>query len=161
MKKRDRIIARTKASYWAKTHKCGFEVPKNWDDCVRIDKANGNTLWQDAVRKEMKTARPAFEKHGGTVEELIGYQKIELQLVFDIKLGEDFHRKARLMALGNRTKTPPTLTCSSVVARDSVRIALTVAALNDLNILVCDTEGACLTARCRERQFQEFEFILQ
>jgi UDP-N-acetylglucosamine transferase subunit ALG13 len=60
-----------------------------------------------------------------------------------------------LVALGNRTKTPSTLTCSSVVSRDSVRIALTIAALNDLDILVCDIEGAYLTAKCREKVFIE------
>jgi hypothetical protein len=44
LKKRDRIIAKTKLSYWAKTHKYGFEVPKDYDDCVRIDRENGDTL---------------------------------------------------------------------------------------------------------------------
>ncbi len=114
LKKRDRIIAKTKLSYWAKTHKYGFEVPKDYDDCVRIDRENGDTLWQDGVRKEMKTVRPAFEEYEGDIKDLIGYQKIDVQFVFDIKLGEDFRRKARLVALGNRTKTPSTLTCSCI-----------------------------------------------
>jgi hypothetical protein len=151
MKKRDRIIAKTKTCYWAKTHKYGFEVPKNYADCVRIDKDNNDTLWQDSVKAEMKTVRPAFEIHEGDVKSLIGYQHIGVQLIFDIKLGESFRRKARLVALGNRTQTPSTLTYSSVVSRDSVRIALTVAAMNNLDILVCDIEGAYLTAKCREK----------
>jgi hypothetical protein len=75
--------------------------------------------------------------------------------VFDVKLGEGFRKKARLVALGNRTQTPATLTYSSVVSRDSVRIALTVAALNELDILVCDIEGAYLTAKCREKVWVE------
>ena len=37
------------------------------------------------------------------------------------------------------------------MSRDSVRISLTAAALNDLDILSCDIEGAYLTAKCRER----------
>ena len=44
-----------------------------------------------------------------------------------------------------------TLTYSSVVSRDSVRIALTVAAMNNLDILVCNIEGAYLTAKCRQK----------
>jgi hypothetical protein len=40
---------------------------------------------------------------------------------------------------------------SSVVSRDSVRIALTIAALNDLDMLACDIQNACLTADCREK----------
>ena len=153
LKKRDRIIAKTKTCYWEKTHKYGFEVPQNYADCVRIDKENKDTVWQDAVKAEMKTVRPAFEIHPGDPKELIGYQFIGVQFVFDIKLGESFRRKARLVALGNRTKTPPTLTYSSVVSRDSVRIALTVAGLNELDILVCDIEGAYLTAKCREKVY--------
>jgi Reverse transcriptase (RNA-dependent DNA polymerase) len=66
-------------------------------------------------------------------------------------MGENFRRKARLVAKGNQTETPPTLTYSSVVSRDSVRIAFLVAALNDINVLACDIQNAYLTADCRER----------
>jgi hypothetical protein len=151
LRKRDRIISKTKASYWTRTHKYGLEIPKNHADCVRIDHENGNTLWQDAVRKEMKTVRPAFETYEGDVKDLIGYQAITCHFIFDVKLGENFRRKARYVAGGHKTETPKTLTYSSVVSRDSVRIALVAAALNDLDILVCDIEGAYLTAKCREK----------
>jgi hypothetical protein len=40
LKKRDRIISRTKSSYWARTHKYGIEIPKSYGDCVQIDEAN-------------------------------------------------------------------------------------------------------------------------
>ena len=151
LKKRDRIIAKTKTNYWQTTHKYGLEIPRNFQDCVRIDLENNNTLWQDATKAEMKVARPAFELHDGAVTDLIGYQKIRCHLVYDVKLGENFRRKARYCANGSTTDTPNSLTYSSVVSRDSVRIALTVAALNDLDILVCDIEGAYLTAKCREK----------
>jgi hypothetical protein len=152
LKKRDIIIAKTKLSHWAKMHKCGLEVPKDHDDCVRIDRENGDALWQDGARKEMKTVQPAFKEHECNTKDLIGCQKMGVQFVFDIKLGEDFRRKARLVALGNRTKTPSTPTClSMLVSRDSVKMALTAAALNNLDVLVCDIEGACLTAKCREK----------
>jgi hypothetical protein len=36
---------------------------------------------------------------------------------------------------------------SSVVSRDSVIIALTIAALNDLDIIACDIQNAFLTVR--------------
>jgi hypothetical protein len=72
-------------------------------------------------------------------------------LIFDVKLGKNFLRKAWYFVGGHTTRTPSTLTYSSVVSKDSVRIALTAAALNDLDILACDIEGACLTAKCRER----------
>jgi hypothetical protein len=39
------------------------------------------------------------------------------------------------------------------VEKDSVRIALTVAAMNNLDIPVCDIEGAYLTAKFREKLY--------
>ena len=72
-------------------------------------------------------------------------------MIFDIKMGENFRRKARMVADGHRTETPAALTYSSVVSRDSVRIALTIAALNDLSVLACDIQNAYLTAKCREK----------
>ena len=64
-------------------------------------------------------------------------------MIFDIKMGENFRRKARLVAnAGNETEAPATLTYSSVVSRDSVRIALTIASLNQLEILACNIQNA-------------------
>jgi hypothetical protein len=54
LKKRTRIIADVTKRYHKRTHKFGIEVPKIWDECVGLDKENDNTLWQDALRKEMK-----------------------------------------------------------------------------------------------------------
>jgi hypothetical protein len=151
LKKRDRIISKTKSSYWTKAHKYGLEIPKGHADCIRIDNGNGNTLWQDAVKKDMKTVRPAFETYEGDIRDLIGYQSIRGHFIFVIKLGEIFRRKAWFVAGGHKTETPSTHTYSLVVTRDSVRIALVAAALNDLDILVCNIEGAYLTAKCREK----------
>ena len=54
--------------------------------------------------------------------------------------------------VGSHTmETPSTLTYSSVVSRDSVRIILLVAALNGLNIMACDIQNAYLTAGCHEK----------
>ena len=72
-------------------------------------------------------------------------------MIFDVKFGENFRRKARLVAGGHMTDTPNTLTYSSVVSRDSICIALTIAALNELSVMACDIQNAYLTAECRER----------
>ena len=71
-------------------------------------------------------------------------------MIFDIKLGKNFRRKARLVGGGHTTTAPSSITLSSVVSRDSVRIALTIEALNELDILACDIHNAYLTALCRE-----------
>ena len=73
-------------------------------------------------------------------------------MIFDVKM-ENFQFKARLVANGNETGTPASLTYASVVSRESVRIALTVAALNDLQVKTSDIENAYLTAPTEEKLY--------
>jgi len=149
LKKRDSIIAAVNARYHKRTHKYGIELPKSVADCKRLDDLNGNTLWQDAIAAEINAVRVAFKiKHG---DEKIppGYQYIRCHMIFDVKM-EDFRRKARYVAQGNMTEAPATLTYASVVSRESVRIALTLAALNDLEVKTADIKNAYLTAPVSE-----------
>ena len=151
IKKRNRIISKTKSKYWTRTHKFGFRIPHSVEEALQIDKLNNDNLWWAAICKEMKNVRIAFEEYDGDVKNLIGYKELNYHLIFDIKMGENFRRKARLVADGHKTQTPSAITYSSVVSRDSVRIALTIAALNDLKIQACDIQNAYLTAPCREK----------
>jgi hypothetical protein len=61
------------------------------------------------------------------------------------------HQKCRLVAGGHVTDPPATITYASVVSRESVRIALTVAALNDLDIMSADIKNAYLNIPCDEK----------
>ena len=106
LKKQKLIIAKIKSKYWERTHKFGIRIPKNVKETMQIDKENGNTMWMDAVKKEMGNVRVAFEEHNGNPNELVGYQKIECHMIFDIKLSENFRRKARYVAGGHKTKPP-------------------------------------------------------
>ena len=152
-KKRNRVIAKVKSKYWIRTHKFGIQIPKTVEEARRLDAENGNTLWWDAIMKEMKNVRPAFEvweKQAGDIPP--GYQQIKCHLIFDVKMGENFRRKARFVAGGHTTEVPDSIiTYSSVVSRDLVRIALTVAGLNGLLVMACDIQNAYLTADCREK----------
>ena len=65
-------------------------------------------------------------------------------------MGENFRLKAKMVSGGHTTETPAALTYASVVSRDTVRIALTIAHLNDLKVLACDIQNAYLNAKCRE-----------
>ena len=49
------------------------------------------------------------------------------------------------------TEMPTTFTYASVVSRNLVRIVLTIAALNGLDILSCNIHNASLTDKCREK----------
>ena len=72
-------------------------------------------------------------------------------MIFDIKLGENFRRKARLVEGGHTTTAPSSIAFSLVVSRDSFRKALTIVALNSLDIFSCDMHNSYLTALCKEK----------
>ena len=152
LKTKRSIIAKIKSSYWQVTHKYGLKNPKTVQEALALDKENNNTLWWDAIVKEMDNVKIAFEEWKGKEEDIPkGYQKIKCHLIFDIKLSENFWCKARFVAGGHITNTPASITYSSVVSRDSVRIALTIGALNDLKVISCDIQNVYLTAPCREK----------
>mgnify|MGYP003326537431 FL=1 len=153
MKKQKQIISKIKSKYWDRTHKFGIRIPKDVRQAQQFDKENGNTLWMDAVRKEMENVRIAFKEYEGNPMELVGYQRIDCHMIFDIKLSENFRRKARYVAGGHKTKPSAAITYSSVVSRDSVRIALLLAGLNRLEILSGDIQNAYLTAPNREKVY--------
>ena len=71
-----------------------------------------------------------------------GYQEIKCSLIFDINMGENFRLRVCFVAGGHMTDTPTTLTYTSVVLRDLVRIALTITNLNGLGIFSYDTQNA-------------------
>ena len=123
------------------------------EEAKRFDAENGNTFWWDAIVKEMKNARPAFEVWEKAADDFPpGYQQIRCHLIFDVKMGENFRRKARFVAGSQTTKVHDTLiTYSSVVSGDSVSIALTIAALNGLKVMACDIQNAYFTADCGEK----------
>ena len=58
----------------------------------------------------------------------------------------DFRRKARFVAGGHTTNPPAESTYAGVVSQESVRIAFTLAALNDLDMFVADIQNTYITA---------------
>ena len=70
-------------------------------------------------------------------------------MIFDVKM--DLTRKARFVAGGHWTEPPASITYSSVVSHDSVRLAFLIAALNNIEIIACDVRNAHLNAPCREK----------
>jgi Reverse transcriptase (RNA-dependent DNA polymerase). len=157
LKKRDRIISKIKSKYWRRTHKFGIRIPKTVEEALRIDQETGTTFGRDAIMKEMSKVKVAFEKLDISVDEMRkgqakpGYQEIKCHMIFDIKMDGSFTRKARLVTGGHTTETPTSLTYSSVVTRDSVRIAFLLAALNGLDVFAADIGNAYLNAPCREK----------
>jgi hypothetical protein len=148
LRKRDRIIKKVKSRYWKRTHKYGIELPHSVKEALRIDQITQTTFWQDAIEKEMRNVLMAFE-YPENGKPPIGYKKIECHMIFDVK--STLTRKARMVAGGHLTDPPKDAVFSSVVTRDSVRIAFTVAALNDLDVLAGDVQNAYLNAPTKEK----------
>ena len=161
LKKRNRIISKVKGRYWRTTHKYGIRLPHSVEEAMKIDEQNGTTVWTDAIKKEMSKIRSmhTFERWDkASADELRKrpqllptYKEASVHMVFDIKLDGKFTRKARLVADGHKTETPTSSTYSSVVSRESVRIAFLYANLNNLDILSCDVANAYLCADNKER----------
>ena len=149
--KQKRISEKVKSKYWARSHKYGIRIPKNIKEALEIDRENGNTLWLDVIKLRMTNVRIAFEEFDGDPHSLVGYTQITGHLVFDVNLGENFRRNARYCADGHKTGAPASVTYSTVVLRDSVRILLTIAALNDLEVMGADVRNAFLTAPNKEK----------
>ena len=147
---RDRIIKKVKSRYWSKTHKFGIELPKTVAQALAIDAATGTDFWRRAIEKEMGTVMPALELLDSDVPPDF-HTLITCHMIFDVKM--DLTRKARFVAGGHLTDPPKESTYSSVVSRDSVRIAFTLAALNDLEVLCADVQGAYLNAPTSEKVY--------
>jgi nitric oxide synthase oxygenase domain/subunit len=71
-------------------------------------------------------------------------------MIVDVKM-EDFRRKARFVTDGHTTDTPHAMIYANVVSRESVRVTMTLAALNDLDVKMADIENAYLTAPITEK----------
>ena len=74
-------------------------------------------------------------------------------MILDVKLSENLRRKARFVADGHLVETPASITYSTVVSRDSVRILLMTAALNGLEVMGCDVQNAFLSAKNLEKHW--------
>ena len=118
-------------------------------EALQIDHDNGNDLWDKSINKEMKKAKVAYgevdactpkQARRGEVSELTGFQEIMYHLIFDVKM--DFKRKAHFVANESTIEAPVALCYSSVVSRDSVRLAFLIAALNELDVFACDIGNA-------------------
>ena len=72
-------------------------------------------------------------------------------MIFEVKM--DFTRKARIVADDHKIPEPSMSSHAGVVSRDTIRIAFTFAALNDLDICAADIKNAHLQVPNSERHY--------
>ena len=76
---------------------------------------------------------------------------MQFNMIFKIKL-DGFRRKARIVGEGCMVKgTPAVVAYAGVVLRETVRIALTISDLNNLEVKASDVMNAFLTVPCTEK----------
>jgi hypothetical protein len=151
LRKRDVILASVKRRIRKTTHKYGIEVPSSVEHAYEIDKQLGNTLWRDAIQKEMFNVGIAFEVLDEGQKAPVGWHKVTGHLVYDVKM--DFTRKARWVLDGHKTADPIGSSYAGVVSRESIRIAFTYAALNNLNVCAADIRNAYLQAPSSRKDY--------
>ena len=93
--------------------KFGAKVPLTVEEALALDKQNKNTLWHDAIEKEMNNSRISVEVLDKDAFVPVGYTEIMCHLVLDIKM--DLTRKSRYVAGGHLTDPPSSMTYASVV----------------------------------------------
>ena len=149
-RKGKRVINAVKHRLIRKNMKFGVKVPKDIREAELLDEANGNTLWTDAIEKELRNVRVAFDLLKDGERPPVGSKWIPYHFVFDVR--HTLERKARLVAGGHRNDSVPTYNrYSSVATRDSIRLGFLAAALNNLDVKVTDIGNAYLNAKNKER----------
>ncbi len=151
LRKRDVIVSAMNSRVCKTSHKYGIELPSLVKNAIEIDCKNGNTLWQDALAKEMGNVCVAFEILGPNAKAPPSWHKALGHIVFDVKM--DFTWKAQWVKDGPKTLDSTLSSFASIVSRDSIRISLTYAALLGLPVIGANICNAYLQAPSSEKHF--------
>ena len=119
----------------------GFQVPKDFNGAISLDKENSNTHWQDEMDLELTQIHEykvfkdtgKSQSHDGKAVTADGFQKIRVHFVYAVKHAGKF--KARPVADGHLTKEP-------VVSLRSLRMVVFLPQLNNLEIWGADVNNA-------------------
>ena len=154
----DRVFSKVKAKYWRTPHKFGIRVSKTVRKAYDINRQSGTDFLTKEITKETKNVCIAFEKlEEVTPDEMRkgkikpGYEHVNVHMIFDIKMEGRFNIKAILVADIHTTAPPSSIKYSSVVSRESVRIAFLLPSLNGLDIFACDIGNAYLNYKLSEK----------
>ena len=101
LNKRLSVIEKINSKYWQRTQKYGIRVPNSIQESKEIVETNGNTLWVDQIRREIRDNWVVFDTCEGGIDNIIGYEELTEHLIFYVKLKENLRRKTRLMENGH------------------------------------------------------------
>jgi hypothetical protein len=149
-KRLNRMINQTKVNRKGTNYNFGVQVPRNAKQAIELDASNGNTLWTEAMGKEIANIQAYNRfKDMGTATYVAGYKKIIVHFVFAVK--HDLRHKACLFSGGHLTELTLEGSYSSVVNLRSLRLCLVSVELNGIDIMVGDISSAYLEAYTKEK----------
>ena len=112
--KREIILSKVKSKYWKRTHKYGIRSPNSVKEDYKLNEENKNNPWRKAIEEETERVKTAVAELITSPGNLVGYQEIDLHMIFDTKLGENFRLKYRIVKGGHNIKAPSPITYSSM-----------------------------------------------
>ena len=80
------MIHAAKSQDAKKNQKFGIELPHSVKRALEIDEEEGNSIWRDAIKKEMATIAPAVSILDVGATAPVGHQWIPCHMIFDIKM---------------------------------------------------------------------------
>jgi len=135
--------------------KYGYEIPRTYDQAIRLDDRNKNAAWKEAINLELKQINDyntfIDKGHHTKINMASEFKKIRVHFVFDVK--HDGRHKARLVADGHLTDIPNESVYSGVVSLRGFRLAIFLAELNKLETWSTDIGNAYLEAFTSEKVY--------
>ncbi len=152
-KKRRNVKKKATSNKQMGNFKYGIQVPKKWSDVIRLDKAAGDSKWQDAVAKEVASLlhHHCFDFKSPDFKPSSDYQYAPLNLVYDVK--PDLRYKARLVINGMHVDPRGLSTRATVVKGVSVRLLDLIADHQNLEVLTGDIGNAFIQAHTKEKVY--------
>jgi hypothetical protein len=133
----------------------GHRVPRNHDEALELDKANGNTKWQDSeiLERDQLLEYHTFNDlgHRSRARAPAGYKRITLHFVYAVK--HDGRYKSRIVAGGHLTDAPVESVYSGVVSLRGIRFVLFLGELNNLKLYQTDVGNAYLESYTKEKVY--------
>lgn len=151
---RSAALAKLRATRATPKYMYGYEIPRDYQHALRLDKQNGNTKWQDCTKLELEQLGKyeAFLDLGVDAPPPDkSYTLIRVHLIYAVK--HDGRHKARLVADGHLTDIPVDSVYSGVVSLRGLRLVLFLAKLNGLPVWTTDIGNAYLEALTGERVY--------
>ncbi len=146
------MAAKRKGQHNQVKYKFGVRVPRHYHEAIRLDKENGNTYWQDAIRTELEKLNHynTFKDMGYKADAPDGYTQVYITWSFDVKANGK--RRARACLRGDLMPNDGS-NYSSVASMRSVRIVTFLAELNGLPLKEADVSSAYLQALSRDKVY--------